>query len=67
MCLGMCEGMGCFPTTDVSPKALSEDHGALPTGAKPDDMGYYFVNCTACGGSETKRGSGRRDGKPMGG
>jgi len=66
VCLGMCEGMGVFPTKDVSPKALQRDRGALPKGAKKDEIGYYFVNCTACGGSETERGSGRRDGKAMG-
>lgn len=66
VCSGHCEGMGCFPTEDVTPAALARDRGALPKGAKKDEIGYYFVNCTACGGDATKRGSGRRDGKPMG-
>lgn len=64
VCTGQCEGMGCFPTRDVSSAGLARDRGALPPDAKSDD-GYYFVNCTACGGDENTRGSGRRDGRPM--
>jgi len=48
VCLGRCEGMGCFPSNK------KED---WPPGAVPDEIGYVFVKCTACNGTGLRPGA----------
>lgn len=51
VCKGQCEGMGFYPSNDKS---------EWPPGAKPDEVGYVFVQCRDCDGTGRRDGGGKK-------